>query len=294
MAMAAAAAGRGTPGAGGTGMSEAAAAATRRRGRQAEVQEVIDELAQETKRTTLLERVEEQLKGQPHVSRLVFGFGMTDDKKIQSAVEKKFLEWKEKQEKQSSAVMSGIMLFMGQSAVHFLEGPTEQLFAALHFFHSLSSDAKPAAVGQAAAPSSPRQELIGSVRVLHFTELHGVRVSTSWCSCTPGGKPTGAQGLVDDGNSSDLVFAVYRKFMLMCLKVKETFTGDDSDRSRLQSSYRRLSDLMPTIDEVNTLMGKSGADYYFTYAEFEKLFIAPFHLVLHSELLWPMPPALSY
>jgi len=271
----------------------AATASQRRRGRQAEVQEVVDELAQETKRTTLLERVEQQLKGQPHVSRLLFGFGMNDDKKIQASVEQEFLEWKDKQEKQSSAAVTGVLLFTGQSAIHFLEGPTELLFGVLELFHSLSVEVKQPAVASQATVNA-RPALISPLRVLHFTEMHGVRVSTSWCCLPTGGKSHGQQGQVDDNNSSDLVFGAYRKFLLMCLKVKDTFSGDDDEIEKLQGSYRRLTDTMPTVDEVATLLSKSGADFFFSYVDFEKVFIAPFHLVLHSELLWPMPPALSY
>merc|ERR1719158_329876 len=61
-------------------------------------QEVMDELAQETKRTTLLDREEQQLKGRKHVSRLLFVFGVADDRKAQMAVEQEFASWRDKQE----------------------------------------------------------------------------------------------------------------------------------------------------------------------------------------------------
>eukprot|EP00418_Pyrodinium_bahamense_P003559 CAMPEP_0179016898 /NCGR_PEP_ID=MMETSP0796-20121207/3564_1 /TAXON_ID=73915 /ORGANISM="Pyrodinium bahamense, Strain pbaha01" /LENGTH=292 /DNA_ID=CAMNT_0020712617 /DNA_START=1 /DNA_END=879 /DNA_ORIENTATION=+ len=278
-----------------SGGEEATTSQRRRRGQQ-EVQEVVDELAQETKRTTLLERVEQQLKGMPHVSRLLFGFGMTDDKTIQATLEQEFLDWKEKQEKQSSGSLSGILLFMGQSAIHFLEGPTELLFGALEFFHSLALGAKPAAPGAppALAAAAARPPLINPLRVLHFTELHGVRTSTSWCACISGGKSHGAQGQVDETNSSELTFATYRKFLLLSIKVAEVASGEELETERLQACYKKHADMMPTVDEVAVLLSKSGADYFFTYPEFEKVFVAPFHLVLHSELLWPMPPPLSY
>jgi len=281
--------GRGSPG--NTGASEAPAG-SRRRGRQPEVMEIVDELAQETKRTTLLERAEQQLKvKQNTVSRVFFAFGMTDDKKIQAAIEQEFLKWKDGQEKQSPAALSGILFFLGQCALHFLEGPTELLFGALELFHSLSQEVKP---GPGVAASSARTALINPIRILHFSELHGVRVSTSWCACLSGGKSTGTQGTLDDSNSSELVFGAYSKFIKMCLKVRESQSGEEEDMHRLQATYKRHTDMVPTVDEVNLFLSKSGADYFFNFPEFEKVFIAPFHLVLHSELLWPMPPALPY
>jgi len=300
--------GRGSPGPGGE--------APRRRGRQAEVQEVVDELAQETKRVQLLDRVEQQLRGQSHSSRLFFSFGIADDRKVQSQVEQEWAEWREKNDKLSSAAISGLLLFIGQFAVHFLEGPTELLFSALEFFSSLASEVRPA--GAAAGPgtgdkapappqrssiSTPkaptdtgaRAPLVSSVRILHFTELHGIRASASWCALVHGSKAQagGSQVVIEEANAPELAFGTYKRILLLCHKVKEA-SGSDADPAEIQANYKKLSEQMPTADEVSVIVSKGAADFFFSYAEFEKVFIAPFQLVLHSELLWPMPPALSY
>merc|ERR1719454_2441708 len=71
-----------------------------RRHRSKEPQDhVIDELAQETKRVNVLERLEVQLKGKKHCSRLLFAFPIpADDRKVQSTIEQEFLSWRKKQE----------------------------------------------------------------------------------------------------------------------------------------------------------------------------------------------------
>mmetsp|Transcript_660 Transcript_660/g.1875 ORF Transcript_660/g.1875 Transcript_660/m.1875 type:complete len:273 (-) Transcript_660:108-926(-) len=261
------------------GDDQGAAEGVKRRPRPGEVQEAIDELAQETKRTTLLDRVETQLKGQSHVARLLFGFSIVDDKKTQNDVESQFAAWRKKQE--SGDELTGLLLFTVQGAIHFLEGPAELLFGALGFFATLA-DVPPTTMAGSGAS-------IGPVRVLHFTELHGVRASSLWCSFVHPGKATGAsQTQVEESNCSELVMQTYKKLLVAALKVKQ---GGDSD---VKSGYRRSQDMMPSVDEVVTLLGKSAADFFFTYKEFHKVFVAPFNLVLHSELLWPMPPALSY
>ena len=47
-------------------------------------------------------------------------------------------------------------------------------------------------------------------------------------------------------------------------------------------------------EEVVLLLGKQCAENFFSFQEFQRVFMKPFQLVLNSELLWPMPPALSY
>jgi len=288
----------------------------RRRGRQQEVQEFIDPLAQETKRTLLLECVERQLKGQHHVSRLFVTFSITDAN--QAPLEQDFGDWRGKQERQMTGSLSGLLLFIGQTGVAFMEGPTEFLFAALIFFHERATEPRPVpgrgspqlstGVGAAGVniagraspapathtvPAPTRKDLIGPLRILYFTELHGVRVSTSWCTYAQTAKPQ-STGQVDESNAHELAFASYRKLLLACLKVSEKLSGEDPRADILQDAYRKHAELLPTIDEVMTLASKAAADYFFTYPEFHKVFIAPFHLVLHSELLWPTSPSLVY
>jgi len=270
----------------------------RRRRGPAEVQEAIDELAQETTRTTLLDCLERQVrdtsgKDRYHVSRIVFGFSLGDDKKTQSAVEQEFSSWREKQENHTE--LTGVLAFTSQGALHFLEGPTELLFGAVQLFQSMTVDTKP--------PAPQRSALISQVRIIHFTELHGVRASTSWCAWVHPGKVTGGlQVNLEDAACSDYVFRVYHKFLLACLAAKEQAeqapceeASSELEASAMQAVFKRISvEMMPTVDEVFTLLNKNTAEYFFTFAEFEKVFMAPFQLVLHSELLWPMSPALVY
>lgn len=271
-----------------------------------QAQEFVDELAQETKRVTLLEREEQQLAGKKHVSRLLFAFGLADDKKMQTQVEQEFVQWREKLE--NAAEVTGILLFLGQVAVSFLEGPTEQLFKALEVFHALTTEVLPAPASPSAPPEVrmgqssrsdsvvqavvPRPALIGAVRIFYFTELHGVRTSTGWCSFIHATKTGAAQANLEDG-PQETVFLLYRKLLVLCLKVTDS-AGEGADADKLQSHYRRNTDIMPTAEEVVLLLGKQAAEHLFSFVEFQKLFMKPFQLVLNSELLWPMPPALSY
>merc|ERR1711976_880412 len=119
--------------------------------------------------------------------------------------------------------------------------------------------------------------------------------STSWCTYLASGKiQGGTQVVLEEGNQAELVFALYKKMMEVCLQVSSAAGYDEADDDKLQSLYKRVGDAMPTADEMVPFTGKFGAEMFFSYAEFHKVFMAPFHLVLHSELLWPMPPALSY
>merc|ERR1719454_1167881 len=110
-----------------------------RRHRSKEPQDhVIDELAQETKRVNVLERLEVQLKGKKHCSRLLFAFSIGDDRKVHNTIDQEFQSWRKRQEQGSE--ITGVMLYLGPSAVSFLEGPTEMLFKAMDLFHGLSQD----------------------------------------------------------------------------------------------------------------------------------------------------------
>lgn len=289
---------------------QAAGGGQRRRQRNQEVQEVVDELAQETKRVTLLEREEEQLKGRPHVSRLLFVFGIADDPKTQKAVEQEFATWRDRAE--GSKDLTGVLLFLGHAAISLLEGPSELLFKAVEVFHGLTLEvhaapevpsapadmkvaAKLAAKPEAAAQApTPRPALISAIRVLYFTELHGVRTSKGWCSFANAVKlQGGGPGNLEEGAVTEPVFLLYKKMLLLCLKVSES-AGDDASSDFLQGQYRKSIDMMPPPEDVLILLTKQGADNFLSFPEFQKVFMKPFQLVLNSELLWPMAPALSY
>lgn len=276
----------------------AEAGGARRRRNQTDETQAVDELAQETQRTQLLDRVEQQLRGRSHVSRLLMVFGVADDRKIQSSISQEFNTWREKQER--GETISGVLVFAAHNAVQLLEGPTEEIFKATEFFQSLSLEvpsvdkADPQRPSLPATVAAPRPALTGPMRVLHFTELHGVRTSTSWCSYVASGKMHGGQQIqLDEGSQPELVFSLYKKLLDVCLQVTKA-AGENADADRLQSLYRGAVDGMPTADDLALFSGKVAAELFFSYAEFHKVFIAPFHLVLHSELLWPMPSALSY
>lgn len=273
-----------------------AAAAPRAAQRRAPPAEVIDELAVEVKRTNLLDRVESQLADKPSLSRILFVFQCNDDRKVQSQVEQAFSSWRFDQSCETD--LTGVLLFSQQTALHFLEGRTELLFQTLAFFHSLASE-QPASAADSRAqgdePQSPRLALVGPLRVLHFTELHGVRVSRSWCVVHNPGKPQGGLQMTLDSDCATIVFMCYRKFLLLALKVSGSVKDQDEvDPERLNAAYRKSPELMPSVDEAVLLNSKAGADLFFSYPDFERVFIAKFRTVLHSELLWPMPPPLSY
>lgn len=284
----------------------------RRQSSKKHYQEIVDELAQETKRITLLDREEQQLKDKFHCSRLLFIFGVTDDRKVQNNVEQEISSWRNKQE--GGSEVTGLLLYLGQAAACYLEGPTELLFKAMELVHSLSLEVLPvpamplppsdmrtntsAKPESQAPPPAPRPAFISAVRVLYFTEMHGVRTSAGWCSYVSSTKPSAGAGggnlNLDDGVDV-FVFGIYQKFMLLCLKVQGSVgAGDETDSDVLQGNYRKLNDQMPTPDEVNLLLGKLGNEHFFSFMEFQQVFMKPFQLVLNSELLWPMPPPLSY
>lgn len=269
----------------------AAANAPRRRPRNQEVQEVVDELTIETKRIALLDKVEDQLKDKVHVARLLFAFAVSDDRKIQATVDQEFQEFLKTRED-----VTGLLLYIGQAGIQLLEGPAERLFQALELFHKLSVEVPtdPAAK-DAAAAGAPRHAIISSIRVLHFTELHGNRVSASWTSYVHNSKLQGggAQAL-EEGNAAELVMIVYQKFQLLCLRAQDAVADEEAGFERMHAIYGRMVDGMPSADDVLILLSKAGAELFFSYAEFQKVFMEPFHCVLHSELLWPIPPALSY
>lgn len=91
-----------------------------------------------------------------------------------------------------------------------------------------------------------------------------------------------------------VVFLMYKKLLVLGAKVHAHTKDESNKESAAKNVLKNSVDLLPTIDDVLMLVGKVGQEVLFSYPEFEKTFIAPFHTVLQSELLWPMPPALSY
>jgi len=262
--------------------------------------EVIDELATESHRTLLLDRLESQLKAKPYISRMLFAFNASDDRKVQKAIDQEFADWRKKQENAAEA-LTGVMVYTQTFALHLLEGPSELIFKALGFFHSISTEVRQVESPAPGVTPRPNEKgeppgLVSVVRVLHFTELHAVRVARTWCSMPHPGRATGsAQQPLDEGSCHEMVFSLYKKMLCLCLKVRKLLDGEqDNDHGSLLKTYKKAADELPSIDEVLAVLGKSSTEFFFTYPEFEKAFVAPLPLVLHSELLWPIPPALSY
>lgn len=242
---------------------------------------------------TLLDGLESQLKGTPHVSRLLFCFGIPDDRKVQAVVDHEFTEWLRQNEG-----ITGILLYIGQAGIQLLEGPTELLFKAIELFYTLTLEPTEEQGPDAGkmGKHSPRHALpLTGIRVLYFTEMHGVRASCGWCSYNHASKLQGGQAsTLEDGNCAELVFVVYQKLLVLCLKASDSLDANNADFDKVQGQYRKMVDAMPTAEDVLILHSKAGVDLFFSYAEFEKVFVAPFFCTLHSELLWPIPPALSY
>jgi len=260
--------------------------------------ETMDDLAMETKRTALLDRLESQLKkGPSFTTRLLFAFNVSDDRKVQRAIDQEFTDWRKTTA--GAQAVNGILIYTQSVALHLLEGPTEMLFNALALFHSVSAEVRKAPEVQPGTTPRPNEKgelpaLLSGLRVLHFTELHGVSVVKSWCSLVHPGRPTGNQMPVEEANCHELVFSCYKKVLCLCLKVQKLLDGEADPDSSLNKTYKKAADELPSVDEVLVLVSRSSAEYFFTFPEFEKVFMAPFQLALHSELLWPMPPALSY
>jgi len=248
-----------------------------RKGSKGEAGETIDELAMETKRTTLLDRLEGQLKGgRQHVSRLLFGFSVADDKKIQKGIDQEFSNWRQQQEGGAEA-LSGVLVFASAVGLHLLEGPTELLFKALEFFHSISAEAKKLpqdSDGGVQATPRPNEKgelpaMLSKLHILHFTELHGVRVARSWAQISHPGKVIGGtQTQMEDSNSHELVFAAYKKMMCLCLKVSKMVAPDDPEDSQevstsdLQKAYKKAADELPSVDEILIILGKTAFEFF--------------------------------
>merc|ERR1740121_1443974 len=207
-----------------------------------------------------------------------------------AAIDEKFRSW---QKDAQAEDLGGLMVFVAGAAINLFEGPTDLIFKALEFMYSLCSHQEADDKLDPANPLAASGPLVTSLRILHFTELRGVRTSKSWCSVTNPSKPQGgSQVQMDEENSAEFVYATYNKLLLVCLKVQEELPAASSQQ--LQQAYKRHAEQMPGVDEVSAFLAKGITETFFTYPEFEKVFVAPFSVVLHSELLWPMPPQLSY
>lgn len=259
-------------------------------GRAKPVKEVIDELAHDTTRASLLDAVEEQLKNQEHMTRLVFACQVTDEKRVQSQVEREFQNWLAENSVPESKELSGFSLLLSVSPssaiVTYLEGNTELIFSALKFFDELSIDK---------SSDGGRVALVSSLRVIYFTEMHRNRLVPGWLMYVHPTKAGPANQQNQEVNPKSTIFLMYKKLITLACKVKLAAREDETNKqTAARNTVKNSTELFPTIDEALVLTGKLGQEFLFSYKEFESTFIAPFHTVLQSELLWPMPPPLSY
>merc|ERR1712194_625081 len=121
---------------------------------------------------------EQQLRNRHRISRILMTFGVADDKKIHTTIEKDFLAWRDKEGLKES--VTGVCFFIAQHAVQLLEGQTEDIFKAIEFFNSMSEEHQLAADKEKDAPpplvnatgstfqSAPSTALLTQLRVLHF------------------------------------------------------------------------------------------------------------------------------
>jgi len=221
-----------------------------------------------------------------------------DESKAIAQIEEEFGAWVKKTEQLaaeaaeedgtgSPLAFGGLFIQQPGQALHYLEGTTEVLFAGLKLFASFANEV-PAGEG---APG--RGALIQNFRIIYFTEVHGVQTVRGWHSFqhTSAKSMGGPQLFQEEESCYQAVFMCYRKILVLNCKIMDAIGGNPS---ATKDQLKKLQDNLPTLDELTSLLHKTAADYFFTYAEFEKAFCAPFHLVLQSELLWPMPPPLSY
>jgi len=283
------------------GQPAAAGAPAVRRGQHAPKETVQDELAQETRRSTLLDAVEHQLKAATTRARLLIACNLSEDKKGIAQIETEFTEWSKKiaqsaddaEEEEGAAkppVLGGLFIIQPGQALHFLEGPTEKLFEGLKLFQAFGVE-----VAGGGPNETPRGALISNLRIIYFTEVHGVPTMNGWhCFYHTSAKSLGGPALFQDDEACyQAVFMAYRKLLVTNCKIMEATDGQNKT-TLVKDTLKKLQDSLPTLDELTALLHKTAAEYFFTYAEFEKAFCAPFHLVLQSELLWPMAPPLSY
>jgi hypothetical protein len=248
----------------------------------------------------LLDAVEHQLKNVATRGRLLLACNLPEDKKLISQIEEEFSKWVKTIEQSAADAaeedgsgkpqeFGGIFIQQPGQALHYLEGTTETLFNGLKLFASFGNEVP------AGGDGPGRGALISNLRIIYFTEVHGVQTVKGWYPFQhTSAKSMGGPALLQEEDSCyQAVFMVYRKILVFNCKAMEATDGM-SNPNTVKDQFKKLQDALPTLDELTALLHKTSAEYFFTYAEFEKAFCAPFHLVLQSELLWPMPPPLSY
>jgi len=141
--------------------------------------ETIDDLAVETKRTALLDRLEAQLKaGTSFTTRLLFAFNAADDRKTQRAIDQEFMDWRKNTS--GAQAVNGILIYTQSVAIHLLEGPTEMIFKALECFHSMSAEVRKVSEVQVGEDILQRVMLRNPLNFLDLFEGPDLDLSMIW------------------------------------------------------------------------------------------------------------------
>jgi len=253
-----------------------------RRERPVQNQEV-DELSLEQPRLSLLDILDKQLRSSESVSRLLFLF-QVDDKR-QAEIIQAFTSWRK-----NAPEVTGVLAFIGGNmGLHFLEGPTPKLYAALQFFNTFNEET----LEKSGAP------ILCNLRILYLGELYKNRASIHWCSFAYTASKANAGALGGDTTDPECVFHAYKTILVASMKVKDQVVSrdEDIDFNTFQDSapplYRALGDTLVAQEDLVNLCSKD-CESLFDYREFEELFILPPQLRLESDNLWPMPPPPVY
>ncbi|CEM34463.1 unnamed protein product [Vitrella brassicaformis CCMP3155] len=231
----------------------------------------------DTHRPSALEAIEAQLKGVASCSRILLACTLVEATKTAQRLESVLSAWMQS-EAQSGEVTGLLLVYASQqAALLFAEGLTEQLFRLLTKVGDMQTQSE----------GSPG-EGVANVRILQFTELHGVRLLPFWTSfhVPPPKAAGGAQAGGDTGDAEtpvlEKVWEMYRNLLILGSKL-----GGETKHSA--AHVLKNTPLLPPGEVLGELLsGENHEDALMSYEEFADVFMSPFTLVLESELLWPM------
>lgn len=247
----------------------------------------IDELAQEQPRVSLLDTLDSQLRGVETVSRLMLICNV-DDKKSAELVEK-FREWVAKEPQ-----VTGVLAIMGSNCgLHFLEGPTRKIYAAMEHFQSFSAE-------DLAKHGDDNSGYLSNLRILYLGELYKARASMHWCSFSYTASKASAGSLGSEASDADRCFHAYKTLLVSALKVKDQIIKSQGENcnfadfnSNAPAFFRNWGETLVSLDDLGLLLSKD-CNSLLNYAQFEEIFLLTPKLKLESDLLWPMPPPPVY
>uniref|UniRef100_A0A0G4HT24 Ubiquitin-like protease family profile domain-containing protein n=1 Tax=Chromera velia CCMP2878 TaxID=1169474 RepID=A0A0G4HT24_9ALVE len=162
----------------------------------------------------------------------------------------------------SDKELTGLLYFTAGLCLHYLEGNTETLFRALHFFGDL-------------------QKMV--------EKKHGTRAMPYWDAFVNPATKGAAIPSADDGTlePGEKLFEVYGGLLKVMARLR-----DEEAPGASHYLKAHLEDL-PTLDQLAWIQTHAGP-HVFTYSEFKTTFIDHSKLVIDSERLWPPPPSIDY